>query len=436
MTPANGQADAPAAADDLLCASVDTLATADSRTSTTTIVPLESLQEWATRLWKRINRNNDDYVTMDELNCDEFQRALRSIIAPGMASLTTSVPYARSEIHVMQTLGFCFRKADINGDGRLSFKEFKSLLRVLSNEQEAKDKANLIFALFDLDGTNTIDRDEFREVFRYFKGRHPTADELTAEWRKLDPNDLGEATRASYTRWLETSADPAFRQAAPALPEGDRRDTRSSELVARTSSSIRRLPDAPRQLLAERRRKHREQLRPDWNERFNNKDVSAQNEASVKNERAYFSRPQSLPELTRYYERHPRRLESNRRRLQLAANDKPCERRRCIELSTETHALPKLLPGRYEPGGTMRKHGLRGPVIGWNDHWVPPGELRMAASALNAKGLRPGVRPRPGSMTLRCAGQPPAWAVLGKDWEEEEEEAEQLVDVSEWQMLS
>jgi len=139
------------------------------------------------------------------------------------------------------------------------------------------------------------------------------------------------------------------------------------------------------------------------------------NEASVKAERAYFSRPQSLPELTRYCDRHPNRLASMRKRLQTTAAS-PCRAPRRIELSTETPALPKLLPGRYEPGGTMRR---RGRVVTWDDHWIPPGELGLSGSALNSRGLRPGIRPRPGTMTLRCAGEPPPWAALGRDWEED-----------------
>lgn len=75
---ASEDAAAEPAAGEVLGASSDSVATM----APGTVVPLESLQEWAERLWKRIDRNQDGVITMEELNCDEFQRALRLIGHP------------------------------------------------------------------------------------------------------------------------------------------------------------------------------------------------------------------------------------------------------------------------------------------------------------------------------------------------------------------
>merc|ERR1719352_572683 len=108
-------------------------------------------------------------------------------------------------------MDFCFRKADINHDGSLSFAEFKSFLRALRNQHDEKDCADLVFALFDLDGTNSVDKAEFLEIFRYYTGRTPTTLEFKKIWEQLDSLDTGQVTKQQYIKWMQHYAPPQFR---------------------------------------------------------------------------------------------------------------------------------------------------------------------------------------------------------------------------------
>ena len=48
-------------------------------------------------------------------------------------------------------------------DSKLSFAEFRSLMRSLREPRGLRDMAVLVFALFDLDGNHYISRSEFQE---------------------------------------------------------------------------------------------------------------------------------------------------------------------------------------------------------------------------------------------------------------------------------
>ena len=106
-----------------------------------------------------------------------------------------------------------------------------------------------------------------------------------------------------------------------------------------------------------------------------------------------FSRVQTEPELRRFYMRHPR-WDSHYERLDAAHHPRP--------QSLLTADLPPLLPERYVPSGKMRN-----PVTGqretWNDYWQTPKSSSLAP------------RVSPGSLLLRCPGQPPDHLVQGKE---------------------
>ena len=42
----------------------------------------ESLDEWAARLWHRIDRDRNGFITSKELDCQEFHNILRAAVAP------------------------------------------------------------------------------------------------------------------------------------------------------------------------------------------------------------------------------------------------------------------------------------------------------------------------------------------------------------------
>mmetsp|Transcript_81354 Transcript_81354/g.263997 ORF Transcript_81354/g.263997 Transcript_81354/m.263997 type:complete len:310 (-) Transcript_81354:188-1117(-) len=307
-------------------------------------------------------------------------------------------------MHVMQAMNFCLRKADINNDGVLSFKEFKTFMRMLGSPRLGRERTNLIFALFDLDGTSSIDKEEFRGICRYYLGHHPTVPMLEAEWAKLDQDEKGYAALADYSRWLRTSASPIFRQFAQAV-SGEPSDEELRRLSKQQVDV-----DTAQGLLAFKRQKDRVRGdRPEWNESFNQQDSSKINEASPPPRRMYLSRPQSLPELKRYLDRHSTKFADQRR----FYAQKPVPEPRRI-LSDDTPALPMLLPERYVPGGTMRK---KGKTTEWMDAWQAP-------KCITHGGLA--GRISPGSLTLRVAGRAPAWLARGKDVDSDEEEQEAI----------
>mmetsp|Transcript_49347 Transcript_49347/g.107453 ORF Transcript_49347/g.107453 Transcript_49347/m.107453 type:complete len:385 (+) Transcript_49347:106-1260(+) len=348
--------------------------------------------DWARSLWNRIDRDRSGIVTRDELNCDEFQEVLRAIIAPSTAGAGIST-YGRAEQNVTQAIEFCMRKADLNHGGTLSFEEFESFLRALRAESDPEHSAQLIFALFDLDGDLTLDMQEFREIYRYFLGHQPTAAEFQAEWDRLDQAGQGHVTQKQYVKWLQTSANPKFRQhAPPVIGTPPAAPATSPDLLDRRTAK--RSPGQPARI-------HRPapgllppsgdpRPMPPWSERFACKDPSEQNIAWRGNNRnkTLFSRPQSLPELGRFYSTY-KGFGKQRRRLRspggspdlIVARPKPV-------LSTDSYAS-LMSPGaeRHVPGG-------------WAEQ--------------TPRALKKYVW-EPGSLNLRVPGFPPPFLYHGRD---------------------
>lgn len=355
---------------------------------------------WAMSLWARIDRDNSGEVTRDELACDEFRELLRQVMAPDSIGVTESVVYARAEINLHQVIDHCVRKADkIKRDGKLDPDEFEEMLRILRNQFRPKDKADLTFAMFDLDATLTIDRDEFREIHRYFLGRIPTTTEFMATWAQLDPEGKGEVTRKQYARWLARTTDPVFRQhAPPVLDEGRQLAQASSAILSAQQDSVGEAQPrfgkaALRSIL---RRKDLLLERPSWNERAAGKDWSMANAAASPHTRNYFVRPQSLPELSRFYNAH-RGFTVHRERL-----DAPPSPRKQAVLSTESRFIPHTLDSKYKPAGFQRN--CKGVPELWLDNWQEP-KLITA--------MRP--KEKVASLAYRCPGPPSESMLKGKD---------------------
>ena len=58
-------------------------------------------------------------------------------------------------------------------------------MRSLREPRLARHSANLVFALFDLDGNHFISRSEFQELYRFLLGRTPSNNQFEEEWDRL-----------------------------------------------------------------------------------------------------------------------------------------------------------------------------------------------------------------------------------------------------------
>lgn len=119
------------------------------------------------------------------------------------------------------------------------------------------------------------------------------------------------------------------------------------------------------------------------------------NDVMPKGMRNYFSRPQSLPQLGRYQRTHKG---FRKHRTEGAAI--PEEKYKSPVLS---NYMETMLPGRYEPGGTMkRRAGTKSKkLISWEDHWQTPAYLQP--------------RYKPAVLDFQHPGPPPSWMIHYKE---------------------
>jgi len=334
--------------------------------------PSEGTDAWVARLWSRMDRDRNGYLTRKELDCEEFHNIIRAAVAPQSGLSTGGAAYSRTQVNVDGAIEMCLRKADVNKDAKLSFKEFRSLMRCLREPRMARYSANLAFALFDLDGNHFVSRNEFRELYAFLLGHLPTLEDFEKEWDRLvQPNPLtspgaaGEfADQRSYIRWLQSSENPVIRQQAP---ECQAHSAAPKATIPTSPTSSGSLGIGGIELI---------QTRPRWNQRFNcGVNPGHVNDSRPAGLREYFSRQQSMPELKRFWEAHygstfKRHLEAH---YNPPASAPPCKLFP-KSLSTEGGS-PMTLPQRHSPGGSMRDL-LSGEIVAWHDYWSPPARYR------------------------------------------------------------
>ncbi|CAJ1430558.1 unnamed protein product [Effrenium voratum] len=276
------------------------------------------------------------------------------------------VSLCRTMVNVDGAIELCLRKADNNKDAKLSWKEFRSLMRCLREPRFARYSANLVFALFDLDNNRCVGREEFRELFRFLLGRSPTFQEFEREWDRLvspnGENPTEYVDQRSYIRWLQTSEEPAIRQQAPECQAHS-----AAPKTPKTAPS----PSSPGSFSVDLSGTEF----PKWNQRFNiSVNPGHVNDSRPAGLREYFSRQQSMPELRRFWEAHGRTFRNHLEALDKKPSTAPCSKLFPKQLSTEG-GTPMTLPQRHSPGGSMHDL-LTGEVVAWHDYWTPPARYR------------------------------------------------------------
>ena len=86
---------------------------------------------------------------------------LRSALASGVTPAVQSLP--------VDILGEIFEQLDVDGDGRVSFPEFASMMLALISPEQITPAARLAFSVFDRDGDGKLDATELTGALRALK---------------------------------------------------------------------------------------------------------------------------------------------------------------------------------------------------------------------------------------------------------------------------
>jgi len=374
--------------------------------------------EWSVRLWRRMDRDMSGFISKKELDCEEFRSTLRKVVAPATGNCMGGPRYMRAQLNMDMAVSFFIRKADISGDGLISFEEFKSFMGGLRRYKDAIHSAGMVFALFDTNTDGVIDEGEFREIFRFFLGHDPTENEFQVEWSRLDADGDGRATRDEYIAWLQTSQNPVFRLHGPG--EAGEPDTFGDSHFSATvdSAELRRGGGAWRPWDAythfcwseptkgkpsHTRMKFRDNSRvtrswpnsdrssamgrslsstsaaerPEWNPHLATSHPNWPDEEGrprqILGKRQYFMRPQSLPELSRHLESRP-----GLKDLRDAMLEPQKQRKAKWALSHEHQGGASQVlsvASRSKPAGYMR-HPYTRERKKWDDHWHESFQLK------------------------------------------------------------
>lgn len=342
----------------------------------------EEHRTWARSHWSRIDRDGDGRLTQPELDSTLFRRALREAVGGAEGQRTSA--YSRSCMNIERAIDFIRRKADNNGDGQLSFDEFVSFTATLrARTRTVVDTqwggpnlwAELVFAMFDLDGDNFLQRAEFKELHRFFHGSTVTEDSFEKDWASLDSQGLVNVSKSQFINWMCQGERGRVLDDRPLL------QTRMQTQSCPDLSDPKRPTTGPAAYGRMEKVHDRgtggfkaKGNRPPWNRQHH---VVQKNSMKPRAARVYFSRPQSEQELFRFYisqaqfKTHLIRLESM-----------PAVKRPRMILSHET--APPFIPGRHLESGLESKSGRLIPK--WTDLWQP------AASEFSQQSYRPGTR--------------------------------------------
>lgn len=305
------------------------------------------VEDWIVELWSRMDRNRSGHIDRKELDCENFHAIVRAAVDPEGTGVG-GASHARTESNMREAIELCLRKADVNGDGRLNFEEFRAM--VVALRCGYGDSVDLAFSLFDLDSNKRIDMGEFHELCRFFLGKNIKDEHFRDEWLLLVDGSLLEtsASKQQYIRWLQRSPTPEFNRHAP------------TQYIEEKDPRLRRLLQKAK-----------------WNKHF----VRGPNPGHINDvlsigQREYFSKAQSMPELRRFFDdfSHTDTFKRQSRVLD-APLEKPVSPSLLPRFLSSEGSTPLTLPGRHAPDGTMLHHKT-GRLTIWEGNFVLPVRFR------------------------------------------------------------
>ena len=92
---------------------------------------------------------------------------------------------------------------ELPSDCNVDIDAFLGLMETIRNvHQFVELETDLVFSMFDADGDQCLNRDEFKELSKFFTGYNPCAAALNEAWNSLDEHGDGIVTRQKYIQWL------------------------------------------------------------------------------------------------------------------------------------------------------------------------------------------------------------------------------------------
>lgn len=104
----------------------------------------------------------------------------------------------------------CIMMVDKDGSGEVSYDEFISWLRTEKGFKDIDDKSRFyrvqkaieLFKQFDSDGNGTIDREEFKKLFKQFGTNQSDESQLDRALKSVDSSEDGKISFPEFLAWL------------------------------------------------------------------------------------------------------------------------------------------------------------------------------------------------------------------------------------------
>jgi len=160
--------------------------------------------QWCVARWIRLDRDGDGDLAREELNTETFFDLIREVMG------SSADDHIHIKINVAQFVKWFQNRADSNNDKRLSFDEFEIITDVIKTAPSMHDRsarrmwAEAAFALFDINGDNMIDREEFCQLYAFFVGYRPKEADLEKAWITLDKKGNQQVNRRTFIDWAMT----------------------------------------------------------------------------------------------------------------------------------------------------------------------------------------------------------------------------------------